>query len=631
MTRTKGITIWEQYVEFGVLGLACVLFIFFVSSQFIGQQNVATVQGHGDVRPGEINALLEDEARRIGARLGSDAAAPAEIPPPDPLADEFLARLQRSARPEAAVTPAFAFVPLDTAERIPPEAIFVEAELPTPESVVSRQYYDALNEETVETYEELRNRFDAPPYDITWTTVASIFNIGKVMQQFRQGDPENDAEPIPQRWHNDRVEIVNVIVEREEYVNGHWTNRTELSPMPGQLHLRDQLAGEIDSAQRDLILRQIRTPEQQRSLYQPNFFTTRNESWQPPDPLVDDLDEAADDEHRIRRLQRQIARARAQREELQGELDTLPDGDAVPGGGDRGPGGGRAPGGGGSPAGGGGRAPGAGGAPPTPGGGEPTTGPGGQRDPQRTENVRANLERRISRLNVQIDRAEEELRALRPEMDVEAVEADLLELDEVTIWMHDMDIVPGYQYRYRMAVEIYNPFYARSLHLVPEQEHLADSFQMRSEFSDWSDPISIRPPVHVFITRAYPAGHDRLGGGAMGPTLGEATVDVFRFHDGRWWENRFTVEPGQRVGGRREAGRRGEEGPMIDYGTDWFVLDILPDLTASSDDMARGRGAVVVLQHLRYGDIMEVRHPQEDADSELRRRLRSEVQVVIRD
>lgn len=628
MTRTKGITIWEQYVEFGVLGIVCVLFVLFVATQFVGQPNAVNIHGHGDIAPGEIDALLEDEAVRIGARLAPEAAPDRDIAPPKSLAVGFAARLNRSLKPDAANVPAFAFVPLGTGERIPPEAIFSVPEMPVPQTVVSRQYFDALREETVEAYDELRARFDAAPYDLTWATVASTFDVGEVLRQLRLGDPDGDVAPIPQSWHNDRATMVNVIVEREELIGGQWTNRQELSPIPGQFHLREEREGEIDSARRDMILRLVRAPEQQRALVQPNFLQTRNDDWQPPDPLVDDLDEVTDEDQRVRRLQQLIGRSRAERESIQQELADLPEGGRAPeppgGGGRTPPGGGRAPGGGLPPGGG-----------PAPGGGPtPPSGPGGRdTDPRRVESVRINLERRITRLDNLIERTERELFALRPDLADEAVESDPLELDQVTIWMHDLDINPGYQYRYRMAVEVYNPFYARALHLVSEQEHLATDFTLRSDFSEWSDPISIRPPVHVFVTRAYPQGHDRLVGGAMGigRTLGEATIEVFRFHDGRWWENRFSVEPGQRVGDRREAGPRGEEGPMIDYGTEWFVLDIIPDLEATRQQYAEGRGAIVVLQHLRYGDIMEMRYPLEDVQSELRQRLRDEMQVVIRD
>lgn len=628
MKRTKGITIWEQYIEMGVLGIVCILFVFFVATQFIGQANVVNVPNHGDVGPTEVDGLLEDEARRINARLQPDAAPPVTLDPPQAIAERFLARLDGRTSPPSPQTFAFASVPLGVGERIPPEAIFAVPEIPTPQSVVTRQYFDALTEEAVETHEALQDRYDEPPYDVTWNTVAGTFDISEVLAQFRKGEHNGDPAPIPQSWHNDRATVVNVIVEREELVDGEWVNRTELSPIPGQFHLHEELSDAIDSARRDMILRMVRTPERQRALVQPPFLSTRNELWQPPDPMLDETEEVVDEEQRVRRLQQQIARGRAELEELKRALEELPSsgGQGPPrgGGGDRSPpGGGRSPGGGG---------PGGGpGGPSGPSG--PPRGPDGSgtpRDPGRIDAMRQNLEQSIARVERRIERAEQELRELRPDFDVESVEADPFELGEVTIWAHDMDIVHGYNYRYRMAVELYNPFFGRLLHLVPEQEHLAENFSIRSSFSAWSDAISVRPPVHVFVTRAYPPGHDRLGG-IMGRTLGEATIEVFRYYDGRWWEQRFSLEPGQRVGDRRESGARGEDGPMIDFGTDWFVLDIIPDLDATTRQSVDGRGAMVILQHLRYGEMMEIRHPLSDTESDLRQRLRAEIQVALRE
>jgi hypothetical protein len=286
MTRTKGITIWEQYVEFGVLGLVGVLFLFFVATQFIGQPNTVTVTGHGEVAPGDVDALLEDEARRISARLAPEAAPYREIDAPGSMSERFLARLISPVTPDSPHLPALAFVPLGTGERIPPEAVFSVPELPTPQTVVSRQYFDALDETVIEEFEEFQDRFDAPPYDLTWTTIASTFNVGEVLRQFREGDPDGEIVPIPQSWHNDRAPIVNVVVEREELIGDQWTNRTQLPPIPGQFHLREELEGAVDSARRDMILRLVRAPENQRSLIQPNFLPTRNNDWQPPDPLL---------------------------------------------------------------------------------------------------------------------------------------------------------------------------------------------------------------------------------------------------------------------------------------------------------------------------------------------------------
>ena len=66
--KTKGISIWEQHIQWIVLGLAVVAFVAFTTKQFVGEPNAVSMGGR-QVAPGEVDRLLEEDAERLAARL----------------------------------------------------------------------------------------------------------------------------------------------------------------------------------------------------------------------------------------------------------------------------------------------------------------------------------------------------------------------------------------------------------------------------------------------------------------------------------------------------------------------------------------------------------------------------------
>ena len=138
--------------------------------------------------------------------------------------------------------------------------------------------------------------------------------------------------------------------------------------------------------------------------------------------------------------------------------------------------------------------------------------------------------------------------------------------------------------------------------------------------SEWSEPIEARPPARFFVASAKSAdASGRIG--RLG--LGQASVDVFRFQNGRWWRERFSVEPGERIGAERTPRRAGQmlSAEPIDFTTDWFVVDVVENLDANQDDRDRGHGATVILQRIDSGEIVEWRMPSVESRSPDRERL----------
>ncbi len=232
---------------------------------------------------------------------------------------------------------------------------------------------------------------------------------------------------------------------------------------------------------------------------------------------------------------------------------------------------------------------------------------------------RRRVEQRLAKVDAELKRLGEQA----PEQEEPKVEAPVVvekEPEIINIWAHDLSVVPGKTYRYRMTVEVYNPLFARKPELPEAQKSLADQFVLVSESSDWTQPLVVEPPLRLFVTNAQPPNTGALGG--IG--VGSAVAEVFRFHNGRWWQESFRVQPGDRIGGEKAA----KGGSAVDYTTDWFVLDVVEVLAPDRSELERNFGATVVLQSLNAPETTTVRSPRDDYASAERRRLLDEVQLA---
>ncbi|MCH8342694.1 MAG: hypothetical protein IH983_01770 [Planctomycetes bacterium] len=640
--KTKGITIWELHAERIVLGLAAVLLVVFTAMQFIGEPNaVPKPQGTGVIAPDEIDALLQAEAERLLERL--DEASPPQIELPDPVLalDYLLARFDRPVYPQPAL-PQFhvAIAPNIRGFERERGVEFPVPQVKAPYQVVVKSYSDALAEGVLSEHGDLQQQFPDPsqPLDITFVTAAARFSVADLRRQFRGEHIDLDAEDkaaIPASWYKDRPEnIVDVVIERQQLVDAHWTNITTLDPIPGQFTFRPQLGEGIDAAVRDQVIEQLGDPIVQLDIIRPEFYPTKKEEWSPPAPDEPEIPEGlAPEDEEIIGIRRDIARFKKERERLMASLEKL-GGTLEECGRDRedrqpppprpgpagGPGGKRQP-----PGPGGGTGVGTSG-----GSGLGRRGAGGGYGPADKGNearIRS-LCKRINRFDKRITAREEELSRLSAPSEVDDGtsgepdgQSSPPQDDEITIWGHDLTVEPSETYRYRLTVKIYNPFFGKKRSLVDQQQDLAESFTLSSAVSEWSDPLRVSPPLRVFITHTTPAG-GRAAAGTLG--LGRAIAEVYRFYDGDQWVETFHVQPGDYIGTVKEYRMPDGEAPVrIDFSTGLVVLDIVEDIDPGrGGGLEAGRAAKVLLQDLRTGEILQLRDPQVEILNPDRRRLK---------
>jgi hypothetical protein len=625
LMKSKGITIWEQHVEKMVLGLAFVAFAYFAATQFLGNPNAATINNQS-VPPSEIDRLLEEKAKAINVKLSDDARPTIELPQVKPIADQMLAALTDPISPvDALALPQYYLVPqgkgLDILE---PKAYHVP-ELDAPAPTRPKQYHDALTEEVVSAYpDELRDKFPpGQPYDLAYVTHFGEVDLAQLREELRKFDA--DHAQIPSTWYGGKPLFIDLVVERGEVVGDEITNVVILPPLPGQYSFRDSMKEQLSVDDRNVMLEELLKPEVQNAVIQPEFLATRRGSWQPLTiGELDEVEEVAvvdEDENELEQLDRRIRRAQQERDRIDTQLkeiggpledtgSTPDDEPAMP----RGGGGGAGP----SKGGGGGSL-------------SNTGGDALGADKERTRKQRIALTRKLKQLDERLARYQQEREVKHGAMLVEEVE-DTGPADRIMVWGHDINVEPGKTYRYRMTIKVLNPFFARRLNLKPEQQSLADQVTLESPPSEWSDPITVSPPVRVFLTRASAASQGPDLG--RGTTFGSATFQVFRFHDGLTWLQEFIVEPGDRVGSTKRVKLTGAQGAVkeesINFSTNWVVVDIIQDAEAPKAGALpsqQGMEARVVLMDMQTGEITEMRDPRDDKNSALRQELLDEVEM----
>ncbi|MDG2423245.1 MAG: hypothetical protein P8M22_04635 [Phycisphaerales bacterium] len=623
--KTKGITIWEQRAEFFVIGIVLVVLVVYLVGQ-LSSPNIKQV-GSDQVGPGEWHEKLSDSATDIKRKQDSKDIHPSvaqaiEKGQQSSSVDlqNFRGRLLAKVGPEdPTLLPGYRVVPQISGASgdFAANGKFVEPELPAPSKPVVYQTFDLLAEGVVDQTEGLEEFVAQQPHDLTWLTVATEFNVAEAIKRFSESGPDGE-QPLPSRWHGDRIDLLDVRLERSELVNGTWADPEVVAVMPGQISFRDRLVGheEMDASDRDEILASIIDPMISRQIYQPDFYQTSSGNWILPDDFIE-LDSAADEvpgseadkgSSRRRFLLRRLKRLERERDDLKEKMNSgggggLSGGGGLGSGGSGGGGGsgGKGPGGGG----GGGRGPGGGG----PGDGGGLGGVGGGAGSGNSLQARIErLEKQIIEIQMELDKLQEQA---APEESDQASEENLTEEAQEEgpgtswIWGYDITANPGSTYRYRVNLVVYNPLFARKLSLVEEQQHLAESLLMIVDSSEWSEPITMEPPLQIMAVRAVPSGQAE-NSGRLG--FGEATAEVWRFHAGRWWPRRFSLQPGDVIGGLEmpELDYAVEGMEPLDFSTQWYVVDVVPRMGATRSDTRLGKGAMVLIQKVNGTEIIRI-------------------------
>ena len=166
-----------------------------------------------------------------------------------------------------------------------------------------------------------------------------------------------------------------------------------------------------------------------------------------------------------------------------------------------------------------------------------------------------------------------------------ALTYDITQLDEenITVWAHDGQALPGRTYRYRIRLGIFNPIALRDW-FTEQQQELKLKPILWTEFTPTQDQpekqLIARIPERLFFVPKSTTGQDALN----------MSVEVYRLHEGEWHKKIFRITPGIMIGEkvadrssddrneRRSTAARDETQTdvEIDYRTYATVIDIVP-------------------------------------------------------
>lgn len=131
--------------------------------------------------------------------------------------------------------------------------------------------------------------------------------------------------------------------------------------------------------------------------------------------------------------------------------------------------------------------------------------------------------------------------------------------DKLALWSHDVTVVGGETYRYRLRPVFNNPVFGRQQALNEDQHTLAESLTFPGPWSEWTDEVQALADEYYFVVNAREA--DPLGGGP------NASVELYEFYYGYYRRATMTAEPGDQL----FAEARVPEGLVL-YNTDNLQL-----------------------------------------------------------
>ena len=623
---SKGITIWEQHVEKFVLGLVGLVLLGALFLLVTESPNSAKV-GSETLTPGEVNQRILAKASELDMRLQSNSesevAAFGAVEAAS--ADGFIARLDASVSPIGELEP---IAPMLAGSLLPDEV--GESDNPYYQPRIAAQEFwgpvmqqiDTVSREQVNGIEGLASYFDSGSYDIVWTTPVIEIDLGGIRAELQGQDlmATPPQQRIPEKWTSDRPAILDVMFERQtRLADGSWSDPVEVAAVPGLRSIREEIR-EINedyeegltAKDRNDFMKDLADPLVQQEVLQPDFYQTMNAGFSPPSlgssmeldedtGMVDVVDpeemrrrdQSREIQRRLRDRTSTLRRIEATLDELGGEMEEEDQTE------DRGRGGRGDRGRGGSPPGGGDG--GFGGPGGGMGGGGQGKKSGSSSQNEANKRRRIGLTKKANRLRDEISRLEVQLAELDPSAAsmIEKIEssqvAKLVDVQSdgmALAWTHDLDVEQGMTYRYRATVRILNPFFSKSRQLLDSQKSLDGDIYLSSAPSEWSDPITIDPPVQFFFTSA-----------TRGPAskLGEAKVELYRYQDGKRRKDRVTITPGQLIGyNPRGSGE-------FDFTTNWYLVDVVQDPAVDASSTKTGN-SIVICRSLD-GDEIRVEAP----------------------
>lgn len=539
--KLKGIGKLEQGVEKIVLAVFMVMLLAVVAMQFLSNPNAVDVGGR-EVTPEGIYEVLRTRATEVRGEIDDPSPALPEIDTTD-LMEVYQQRLVDPVAPAPRLAATIG-ARAEIGEVIGGAGTEIVAgtggrvaglSVPAPTGVLAVANWSTLDPYYVAGHSSLSEYVPAEqPYDLASVTVEVAFDGGALREALTRPGGEGTRSIPRQFWSASGMAVLDYAVERQRLLpDGSWSASEPISRLPEQEPAGSRVSAA--STLKELVDLTQETAREADRAYRPDFAPAISGlPWYQPTKMVQRL-ERLDDMVRLAELE-------ARRDRIEGDIARLSDRQdrrrttqaprpsLTPQ---------TAPGGRGTP----GR-----------GGGARDQRPVRQRDPAAGSRTRLDrLQQDLAEVNEQITRLQTELDEMfAEEADVPtgsrrlrgvAQEGDLLGADRVPMWAHDIGVVPGQTYRYRVRVGVNNPLFRKQTSLDPNdpgQLALATEPLVYSGWSSWSEPVAVGARTYFVVTRGSE-------GGQVGLPTDQAGARVFTMHYGYYRDATVSLLPGDIV------------------------------------------------------------------------------------
>ncbi len=187
-------------------------------------------------------------------------------------------------------------------------------------------------------------------------------------------------------------------------------------------------------------------------------------------------------------------------------------------------------------------------------------------------------------------------------------------LQPIKFWTHDVDVKPGGTYRYRVVYRVINPLFNKEEQLIEPLRPQAAKLEQESVESEWTQPITIEPPVRFFVEDVR-------------PETATVTWGIYRIYNGYRLHKQFTTRPGDPIGKPVEVEVKDDQGgaagkEVVDLSVPQLLLDLK---TPARQAGAIGfRGPMTVLVADSNQGTVSTRDPVADRENPDRIRLFNE-------
>lgn len=169
----------------------------------------------------------------------------------------------------------------------------------------------------------------------------------------------------------------------------------------------------------------------------------------------------------------------------------------------------------------------------------------------------------VNSLRKEIQPNVEELLIKKQKEDRAAVATPNRMRDIEALWFNDVSVTPGQTYRYRLRLVVFNQYIGQAAKLADPQD--AGKVVVRGQWSDWSEPIQVKPSLYLFLTSVADDGRKAkvmlrewlrgdLKGGTADKGIGELVTLKADRRDLSYDAILANVDPKRSVLLRRESG-----------------------------------------------------------------------------